>query len=87
VDLAEAVAVDVGVDLCGGDVCVSQEVLDDAEVGAAGEQVGGECVAQEVGVDVLEPRGVGVLADDLPDRDAFEWSACAREEHRARGTF
>ncbi len=47
----------------------------------------GECVAQEVGVDVLEPRGVGVLADDLPDRDAFEWSACAREEHRAWGVL
>ena len=76
-DLAEAVAVDVGVDLRGGDVGMAQEVLDDAEVGAAREQVRGEGVAQEVGVDVLQARGVGVLADDLPDRDALERPACA----------
>ena len=41
----EAALVDVGVDLGGGDVGVAEEFLDDAEVGAAAEQVGGEAVA------------------------------------------
>ncbi len=58
-DLLEAVGVDVGVDLGGGDVGVSEEFLDDAEVGAAGEEVGGEGVAEGVGVDGADAGAAG----------------------------
>ena len=57
-DVLQALLVDVGVDLGGGDVGVAEEFLDDAEVGAVLEQVGGEGVAQEVRVDVLVEAGL-----------------------------
>jgi hypothetical protein len=41
----ESLLGDVGVDLGGGDVAVAQEVLDDTQVGAAFQQMGGEAVA------------------------------------------
>ena len=50
-DLGQAVGGDVGVDLGRGDVGVAQQGLDDAKVGAAFQQVGGEGVAQDVGAD------------------------------------
>ena len=67
-DGAEAVLVDVGVDLGGGDVGVAEHFLDDAEVGAVIEEVGGEAVAELVGMDFLgEACGGGALIDDLFD--------------------
>jgi len=42
VDRPQAVLVHVRIDLRGGDVAVAEEFLDDAEVGAAADQVGGE---------------------------------------------
>lgn len=50
-DLGQAVGGDVGVDLGRGDVGVAQQGLDDAQVGAALQQVGGEGVAQDMGAD------------------------------------
>ena len=82
VDLFEAGAVDVGVDLGCCDVGVAQHFLDDAEVGSAYEQVRCEAVAQHVGVD-LEAGGFSVVLHELPDADAFEGAACAREQQRA----
>lgn len=79
-DFGEVGAVDVGVDLGGGDVGVSEEFLDDAEVGAAGEEVGGEGVAEGVGVDVAEAGAFGGTFDDLPDDDAGDGQAGAGEE-------
>ena len=52
VDVAEAAAGYVGVDLGGADVGVAEEFLDDAEVGAMLEEVGGEAVAQHMRRDV-----------------------------------
>jgi hypothetical protein len=49
--LAQAVGGDVGVDLGRGDVGVAQQGLDDAQIGAAFQQMGGEGVAQDVGAD------------------------------------
>ena len=46
--LLEALARDMGVDLRGGDVGVSKQELDHAQVGAMVEQMGGEGVAQGV---------------------------------------
>lgn len=68
VDGAEAVLVDVGVDLGGGDVGVAEHFLDNAEVGAVIEEVGGKAVAELVGMDFLgEACGGGAFVDDLFD--------------------
>ena len=68
VDGAEAVLVDVGVDLGGGDVGVAEHFLDDAEVGAVVEEVGGEAVTELVGMDFLgEASSGGAFVDDLLD--------------------
>ncbi len=67
-DGAEAVLVDVGVDLGGGDIGVAEHFLDDAEVGAVVEEVGGEAVAELVGMDFLgEASSGGAFVDDLFD--------------------
>jgi hypothetical protein len=50
-DLGQAIGGDVGVDLGRGDIDMAQQGLDDAQVGAAFQQVGGEGVAQDVGAD------------------------------------
>ena len=52
VDFAEAVAGNVGVDLGGADVGVAQQFLNNAQVGAMLEEMGGEAVAQHVRSDV-----------------------------------
>ena len=67
-DGAEAVLVDVGIDLGGGDVGVAEHFLDDAEVGAVVEEMGGEAVAELVGMDFLgEASSGGAFVDDLFD--------------------
>ena len=67
-DGAEAVLVDVGVDLGGGDVGVAEHFLDDPEVGAVVEEVGGEAVAELVGMNFLgEASSGGAFVDDLFD--------------------
>ena len=67
-DGAEAVLVDVGVDLGGGDVGMAEHFLDDSEVGAVVEEVGGEAVAELVGMDFLgEASSGGAFVDDLFD--------------------
>ena len=75
-----AVGVDVGVDLRGGHVGVAEELLDDTEVCAGREQVGGEGVPEGVGVDLPEAGLAGGFDDELPEGDAGEGSAGAREE-------
>ena len=67
-DGAESVLVDVGVDLSGGDVGVAEHFLDNAKVGTVVEEVGGEAVAELVGMDFLgEACGGGAFVDDLFD--------------------
>lgn len=80
VDLAETGLVDVCVELGGGDVGVAEEFLDDAEVGAAVEEMCGKGVAECVGVHVGETCAGGDSFDDLPDGHAFEGAAVAGEE-------
>ena len=81
-DFFEAAFFDVGVDLGRGDVGVAKEFLDDAEVGAAGEEVRGEAVAHEMGVDVgFESRAGGVLFDELPDALGGELASADGEEN------
>lgn len=72
VNVFEAGGVHVGIDLRGADIGVTEEFLDDAEIGAAREQVGCEGVTEDVGVNVCEAGHRGVLLDDLPDGDPLE---------------
>ena len=79
VDLAQAVLGDPGVDLGGGQAGVAEQLLDAADVGPAGQQVGGERVAQEVRVDAarLQAGPLGEAAED-------EERACARQRAAPR---
>ena len=47
-NISEATAGDVGVNLCSGNRGVAEEFLDDAEVRAVFEQVSGETVSEHV---------------------------------------
>ena len=78
--IAEFAAIDMGVDLGGGDVRVAEKVLDDTEICASCEQVRREGMAEHVGVDSFESGLFGASVDDLPDADAFDGTTCAREE-------
>ena len=70
VNLAKAVTGDVGVDFGGADGGVAEEFLDDAQVGAVLEQVGGEAVPEHVGGDVPFHAGVAdAVFDALPQGD------------------
>jgi hypothetical protein len=60
---------------------VAEEFLDDAEVGAEGEEVAGEGVAEHVGVDVALDAGFrGGLAEDAVDAFAGEGPAAMGDE-------
>jgi hypothetical protein len=52
IDLGQVLKIQVGVDLGGADVGVTQEFLDGAQVAGGFQQVAGEGVAQQVGVQV-----------------------------------
>lgn len=68
VDFAEVGVSDVGVDLGGGDVGVTEHGLDRANVGAVHEEVGGETVTEGVRGDVFCDAGFfGVELDDAFD--------------------
>ncbi len=56
-DVEEAGLVDMGVALGGGEAGVAEKLLDGAQIGAAGQQVGCEGVPQGVGRRVLRQTG------------------------------
>ena len=80
VHLPQSRAVDVRVDLRGGDVGVTQHLLHDAQIGPAREQVRCEAVPEHVGVHILEPCRGGTLLDELPHRDSLQGPSGAREQ-------
>ena len=82
VDLAPAAIRDVRVALRRSEVGVPEHLLHAAEVGAALEQVRGERVAKEMGVDALrlEPRLSGQLSQDEERPCAGERAAAGVEE-------
>ena len=58
----------MGIDLSGDDVGVAEHHLHRAEIGSAGEQMGGKGVAQNMRADLLGDAGtVRHLANDLPE--------------------
>ena len=85
-DLAQVVDGDQRVDLGGGHRRVAEQLLDDADVGAAVEQVGGEGVPQRVRRDVAgHPGPLGGLDQHRPGGLAREPAAAGVEEQRSPG--
>src|SRR3989337_2639228 len=83
VDLPEVVARQVGVDLGGRDVGVTQHLLDVPQGHAATKHVGGEGVAQGVrGYVLAQVRGPGVALEDEPEALSGETLAAPVEEQR-----
>ena len=73
--------VDVGVDLGGEDGFVAEHFLDDAEVGAVFDEVGGEGVAEGVGGDFLvDACDERLLLDEVEDGHPAERAAVFVEE-------
>ena len=73
-DIPQPFLVDVRVDLRRRDVGVAEQLLDDAQVRAVAEQMCGEGMAQEVGVDLcLDPGEAGSILHDLPDAGGAEF--------------
>ncbi len=81
-DAFEAFTGDVGVDLCGGDVGVSEHFLYGEEVCAVGEEVCGEGVSELVGGNFLlyssgEGEDFEIFPESLPGHGGA--SACDEE--------
>ena len=69
----EGALFDVGVDLRGRDVRMAEQLLNDAQVGTAAEEVRGEAVAHEVRIDIRFDASAGrVLFDELADAGGGE---------------
>ena len=84
----EPLGIDVGVNLGGGHVGVAEQLLDDAQVCAVAQQMRGEGVPQEMGVDVYLEAGVqGDALEDLPDADGGQFRAAHGEEYLAAGAL
>src|SRR5205814_684381 len=73
--------VDVGIDLRRRDIAVPEQLLDDAQVRPAPDQVRGEAVPKGVRRDVLEQSAAPpVLFNEHPEPDPLQRLAAAREE-------
>ena len=71
----------VGVDLCGGDIRVTEQQLHNAKIRPMIDQVCGEGVAQYVRRDCCRDAGLeGVALDDVPKHLARHGGAADRDE-------
>ena len=69
-DLAESTQFNACIDLSRCNRRVPEHLLDDAEVGAAGQQVGREAMAERVRADLsMESGGLNVRLDQPPEPD------------------
>ena len=81
VDFPQARHGDVGIDFGRADAGVAQQFLDDAQVGAVFQQMGGEAVAQHVRREVAAQAGpAGAALDAQPQRRRRKRTAAARQE-------
>ena len=77
---------DVGVDFGREDALVAEHFLDDAEVGAVFDHVGGKGMAEGVGRDFLVDAGEdGLALDHVENRSAREMAAVFVEENSVVG--
>ena len=88
VDLAKVIDGDFGVELGGGHRGVTEQLLDHTDVGASGQQVRGEGVAQDVGRNVPTATGqagaIGGLLERAPGGLARQRPAQSVEEDLRR---
>src|SRR5437879_515344 len=81
VNLAQPAAGYVSINFSGADAGVTEEFLDDAQVGAVFEQMSGETLAQHVRGDIAFDTGAADAAlDAQPKRHRREGSAAFGEE-------
>lgn len=57
---------DVGVDLCGGQLGMTQKFLDRSQVGSAIQKVGSEGMAEKMSIDSLVELGKASVFDHYP---------------------
>src|SRR5205085_2882798 len=80
----ETLLIYVRVNLCGRDVRVAQHFLNDPEVGAIAEQMGGKTVPQKMRIDIgLHTGAFGMFLYDLPNASGGELSAPCRKKNLA----
>ena len=71
--LGELGDIDVGIDLCGVDIGVSEHFLDDTQVSAIGEEMGCEGMPQSMRVERLSDSGEEArLCDHIPQLATVE---------------
>jgi len=79
----QAAVIDVGVNLGGADIRMTQQFLQRADLGAAGHHVGGEAVTQCMRADLFTAANAGrVFLDDVPDHDPRELLASPIQKQR-----
>ncbi|KAF0187999.1 MAG: hypothetical protein FD168_2110 [Desulfobulbaceae bacterium] len=80
-EFLKSVLVDVGVDLGGGNVGMTEHKLHGAQVGAMGKEVGGEGVAKHVrGNGLVDICYLGRLLDDLPETESGHGMAAVADK-------
>src|ERR1039457_6839631 len=74
VDVPQTVGGDVGIDFGRADAGMAEQLLNDAQVRAVIEQMGGKAVAQHVGGDVAGDAGpAGAVFDGQPQSAGGAW--------------
>lgn len=77
----EFAVLDLGVDLCRFDACVSKHFLDQSQVGSACEQVSGEAMTEGVWAGFrIDSDPFRVAFDQFPDRFAAQSLSGARDD-------
>jgi hypothetical protein len=87
IDLSDALARDVGIELRGADTRMSEQLLDDPQVGSAFQKMGRERVPKRVRRDTfVETRDPNGSLDDCPRLLSREALAAWRQEEWAAAT-
>ena len=81
IERAQTLGVDVGIDLGGRDVGVSEHHLHGSEIGAVLEQVGGEAVAEHMWGELWYPHAKTIVPEVLPESLPAERAAPAVDKH------
>ena len=85
-DSFQLTAIDLGVDLRGGDGGMPEHFLNDSQIGPSGQQVRGKGVSKLMRVDGLfNARLPGIMTDKLPDACRGEGMPSNGEEDGGAG--